>query len=81
MPAEQGEEAAILEVGMTVSDSRGAFAFPLVPAGRYMLIAWRVGGVPTGNQQKPFADPTRVAEQPGAWAIQPSSSATVQSSR
>ena len=71
MPAEQGEDAAILEVGMTVSDSRGAFAFPLVPAGRYMLIAWRVGGVPTGNQQKPLADPTRVAEQAGAWAIQP----------
>jgi protocatechuate 3,4-dioxygenase beta subunit len=71
MPAEQGEDAAILEVGMTVSDSRGAFAFPVVPAGRYMLIAWRAGGVPTGNQQKPFADPTRVAEQPGAWAIQP----------
>jgi len=71
MPAEQGEDAAILEVAMTVSDSRGAFAFPVVPAGRYMLIAWRIGGVPTGNQQKPFADPTRVAEQPGAWAIQP----------
>ena len=71
MPAEQGEDAAILEVGMTVSDSRGAFAFPVVPAGRYMLVAWRAGGVPTGNQQKPFADPTRVAEQPGAWAIQP----------
>ena len=71
MPAEQGEDAAILEVGTTVSDSRGAFAFPVVPAGRYMLVAWRVGGVPTGNQQKPFADPTRVAEQPGAWAIQP----------
>ena len=71
MPAEQGEDAAILEVGMTVSDSRGAFAFPVVPSGRYMLVAWRVGGVPTGNQQKPFADPTRVAEQPGAWAIQP----------
>ena len=71
MPAEQGEDAAILEVGMTVSDSRGAFAFPVVPAGRYMLVAWRMGGVPTGNQQKPFADPTRVAEQPGAWAIQP----------
>jgi hypothetical protein len=71
MPADQGEDAAILEVGMTVSDSRGAFAFPRVPAGRYMLVAWRAGGVPTGNQQKPFADPTRVAEQPGAWAIQP----------
>jgi protocatechuate 3,4-dioxygenase beta subunit len=71
MPAEQGEDAAILEVGMTVSDSRGAFAFPVVPAGRYMLVAWRAGGVPTGNQQKPLADPTRVAEQPGAWAIQP----------
>lgn len=71
MPAEQGEDAAILEAGTTVSDSRGAFAFPVVPAGRYMLIAWRAGGVPTGNQQRPFADPTRVAEQPGAWAIQP----------
>ena len=71
MPAEQGEDAAILEVGTTVSDTRGAFAFPVVPAGRYMLVAWRIGGVPTGNQQKPFADPTRVAEQPGAWAIQP----------
>lgn len=71
MPAEQGEDAAILQVGMTVSDSRGAFAFPVVPAGRYMLVAWRVGGVPSGNEQQPVSDPTRVAEQPGAWAIQP----------
>lgn len=71
MPADQGEDASLLQVGMTVSDSRGTFTFPVVPAGRYTLLVWRGGGVPTGNQQKPMADPTRVAEEPGAWAMDP----------
>jgi len=70
MPADQGEEASILEVAHTATDSRGAFVFPVVPAGRYTLVAWRVGGVPTGNQQQPFAEATRISEQSGAWAMQ-----------
>lgn len=71
MPADQGEDASVLQAGMTVSDSRGAFTFPIVPAGRYNIVVWRSGGVPTGNQQKPFSDPTRVGEESGAWATEP----------
>ena len=71
MPADQGEEASILEATHTASDSRGAFVFPVVPAGNYNLVAWRSGGVPTGNQQQPFAEPKRISERAGAWATQP----------
>ncbi|HXT70358.1 MAG TPA: carboxypeptidase regulatory-like domain-containing protein [Vicinamibacterales bacterium] len=70
MPSDQGEEASILEAAHTATDSRGAFVFPIVPAGSYTLVAWRVGGVPTGNQQQPYAQPTRISEQSGAWAMQ-----------
>jgi uncharacterized protein (DUF2141 family) len=70
LPADQGDDASILEAAHTATDSRGAFVFPVVPAGRYTIVAWRVGGVPTGNQQQPFAAPTRVSEQSGAWAMQ-----------
>lgn len=70
MPADHGEDASILEAAHTATDSRGAFVFPLVPAGRYTLVAWRTGGVPTGNQQQPFREPARIAEQDGAWAMQ-----------
>ncbi len=71
MPADQGDEASILEATHTASDSRGAFTFPVVPAGNYNLVAWRTSGVPTGNPQQPFAEPRRISEQSGAWAIQP----------
>lgn len=71
MPADLGEEASILEAAHSATDSRGAFVFPVVPTGRYTVVAWRVNGVPTGNQQQPFAEPRRVSEQSGAWAMHP----------
>jgi hypothetical protein len=67
MPADHGEDASILEAAHTVSDSRGAFTFPIVPAGRYTLLALRTGrppGVPLG------ATPARVSDADGAWASQ-----------
>jgi len=65
-----GADASIREAAFTATDSRGSFAFPAVPAGQYTIVAWRTGGVPTGDPQKPFADPRRVAEMSGAWARQ-----------
>jgi hypothetical protein len=71
MPADQGEEASILEATHTASDSRGAFVFPVVPAGTYNLVVFRTGGVPTNNQEQPFAEPRRISDHSGAWALQP----------
>jgi hypothetical protein len=52
MPADMGADASILEAAFTATDSRGSFAFPAVPAGQYTIVAWRTGGVPTGDPQK-----------------------------
>jgi hypothetical protein len=70
LPADQGEDASVLETAHTASDSRGAFVFPVVPAGRYTLIALRSDGVPSGNTQQPIAQPRRISEQAGAWGMQ-----------
>jgi hypothetical protein len=68
MPADQGADASILEAALTVTDPRGAFEFPVVPAGRYTVLVWRAGGPPGF---KPGDIPSRPADAPGAWAMQP----------
>lgn len=65
MPADQGNEASILEVAATATDGRGAFSFPVVPEGQYTIVAWRTGG-PAGAQQPA----SRIGESAGAWAKQ-----------
>ena len=70
MPADMGRDGAVLEAATTASDARGGFSFPAVPAGQYTILAWRTGGVPTGNSAKPYVD-SRTGELGGAWARQP----------
>lgn len=70
MPGDTSDQTSILEAATTSTDGTGAFTFPVVPAGRYTVMVWRIGGVPTGDRQRPVADPTRLAEHSGAWAAQ-----------
>jgi hypothetical protein len=70
LPGTVADEASILEAATTSTDAQGAFTFPVVPAGQYTLVAWRIGGVPTGNRAQPIAAPARLSEQVGAWAMQ-----------
>ena len=69
MPADLGRDASILETAITATDSRGAFAFPAVPPGEYMIVAWRTGAVPAAGQAAP--PPLRIGDMSGAWARQP----------
>jgi hypothetical protein len=68
MPADSGDGASIIEVAATATDAAGAFVFPLVPAGSYMVMAVRAGSVGAPVTTSPAADPLRLAETPGAWA-------------
>lgn len=68
MPADQGDDAAVLEAAHTVTDPRGTFEFPVVPAGRYTVLVWRASRPPGA---KPTDTPARPAEAAGAWAMQP----------
>jgi hypothetical protein len=70
MPADAGDGASVMEVATTSTDARGAFVFPLVPAGSHRLVALRTDPVP-GEGSSPPAEPRRVSETLGAWAIQP----------
>jgi hypothetical protein len=46
MPADADDGSSVLEAATTATDARGAFVFPLVPAGAYTLRAERSGPVP-----------------------------------
>jgi hypothetical protein len=70
MPTDAGDGAAVLEMARTVTDGRGAFIFPLVPAGQYTVLATR--RVPLlGSRGSPPPEPRTIAERVGAWAAQP----------
>ena len=67
MPAETTDGSSVLEVASTSTDGSGAFAFPLVPAGQYSIVALRNAssgnpGGPPGSAAPPVV---------GEWASQP----------
>jgi hypothetical protein len=71
LPGDIRDDASILETAVTSTDARGAFAFPTVAAGSYTIVVSRPSPVPSGNPQQPSAEPARISDQPGAWAVQP----------
>ena len=62
LPADSGDDSSVLEAATTVTDARGVFTFPLVPAGSYTALAMRA---PAGIGAPPSPDPIA-----GAWASQ-----------
>jgi hypothetical protein len=68
LPVEAGDGASMLEVARTVTNGRGAFAFPLVAEGQYTVLATRRVGLPGARGAPP--EPRTLADRAGAWAMQ-----------
>ena len=70
MPTDDGDGSSVLEVATTVTNPSGAFVFPLVPSGSYVIRALRPPRPPAPPGQTPLVAKS-TADRVGAWATVP----------